>query len=249
MQQTKLLLDSIKQVLKIRGITYRELAQRMQISEASVKRLFSKRTVSLERLEEICDIVDLDFLELATLAKQNGERQSRALSVEQEIILAQDHKLMVFLYFIHHGWSLPYIIEEYDISASEATRMLVRLDRLGIIELHPENKFRLLISKNALWHKKGPIWNTYLEKVTEDFMAHEFNLSNERLVFTTGQFTRKSLDIIEKKLDDFIESFNRLAEEDAVVPLKERRSTGLFIAFRPWVFSLISGLRRVKRRG
>ncbi|WP_027362968.1 helix-turn-helix domain-containing protein [Desulfospira joergensenii] len=248
MQQTKLLLNSIKQVLKIRGITYRDLAERMQISEASVKRLFSKHTVSLARLEEICNIVDLDFYELATLAKRNSEKPSRALSFEQECILAQDHKLMVFLYFIIHGWPLPYIIEEYDISASEATRMLVQLDRLGIIELHPENKFRLLISKNVLWHKKGPIWNTYLEKVTEDFMEHDFRHANERLLFTTGQFTRKSLDIIEKKLDDFIKTFNRLAEEDAGLPLKDRRSTGLFIAFRPWVFSLISGLRRIKRR-
>ena len=79
-------------------------------------------------------------------------------------------------------------------------------------------------------------------------MAHDFSLSNEKLVFTTGQFTGKSLDIIEKKLKDLIKTFNRLAEEDSAFPLKERRSTGLFIAFRPWVFSLISGLRRVKRR-
>lgn len=247
MQQTQFIIKAIKQVLKNKEITYKDLAQIMQISEASVKRLFSKHTISLKRLEIICDIIDLDFYELAIMAKQSRENNLNILSVEQECVLAENHKLVVFLYFIVHGWSLPYIISEYDISESEATGMLLELDKLGIIELFPENKFRLLISKNVLWNKKGPIWNKYLDKVADDFMDHNFDRANERMVFCTGQFSRESLDIIEKKLDDFIENFNQLAIEDTLVPIKNRHSTGIFIAFRPWVFSLISGLRKKKK--
>ena len=249
MQQTKIILNSIKRVLKIKGLTYKDLADKMELSEASVKRLFSKQTISLKRLEEICNIVNLDFYELAVMAKIESNKKSKTLSIEQECVLAGNNKLLIFLYFIVHGWSLPYIIEEYDISESEATHMLLKLDQLGIIELHPENKFRLLISKNGLWHKKGPIWNQYLEMVTDDFINHEFDQTNERLAFSTGQFTNKSLDIIQKKLDAFLETFNELASEDALLPIKNRFSTGVFIAFRPWVFSLISGLQRKKRSG
>ncbi len=246
MQQTNLIIKSLKKILKAKGFTYKDLADKMEISEASVKRLFSKQTVSLKRLEEICDILHFDFYELAVMAKMNRKGDFKTLSIEQEYVLADNHKLMVFLYFITHGWSLSYIIDEYDISELEATRMFLELDRLGIIELHSDNKFRLLISKNVLWHKKGPIWNKYLEMVTDDFMNHEFDRSNERLLFDTGQFTNKSLDIIQKKLDDFLLTFSELASEDSLLPIKNRNSTGIFIAFRPWVFSLISGLRKKK---
>ncbi len=64
--------DSIKQVLKIWGTTYRDLAERMQMSEASIKRLFSKHAVSLTRLEEICEILDLDFTDRNFLFYRKG---------------------------------------------------------------------------------------------------------------------------------------------------------------------------------
>ena len=247
MQQTKILLKTIKKILKNKNLTYKDLSEKMNLSESSIKRLFSKNALSLERLEEICDIIDIDFYELIIIAHKDSQNSAKMLSLEQERILAQNYKLLIFLYFIVHGWSLSYIIEEYDISESEAIKMLLELDKLGIIELHSENRFRLLISKNILWHQKGPIWNEYLEMVTNDFIDHNFDQSDERLIFNTGQFSSESLAIIERKLDAFIDAFNELASKDALLPIKNRFSTGLFIAFRPWVFSLISGLRRKKR--
>ena len=45
------LISTLKRVLKTRGVTYADLAERIALSEASVKRLFSQGTFTLERLE------------------------------------------------------------------------------------------------------------------------------------------------------------------------------------------------------
>ena len=51
MDQTAKLLDTLKAYLKSRDITYRNLAQRLKLSESSIKRVFSEKTLSLKRLE------------------------------------------------------------------------------------------------------------------------------------------------------------------------------------------------------
>ncbi|QKQ27496.1 hypothetical protein [Candidatus Reidiella endopervernicosa] len=43
MSQTNALLATLKRALRMRGITYRQLAETLEMSEASIKRLFSKK--------------------------------------------------------------------------------------------------------------------------------------------------------------------------------------------------------------
>lgn len=244
MSQTTELLDTLKQYLKAKNITYRRLAQEIGLSETSIKRLFSEESFSLRRLEEVCKILDLDIYDLSLMARRKRQRSTNSLSIEQERILVGDERLLTFLYFLINGWPLSLITEQYDITEQEATRLLIKLDRLKLIELYPENRFRLLVSKNIFWRKHGPLWKHYQKKVFEDFIRHPFDQPNDRLEFSPGQLSEASLRLILKKIDELVRQFNELAEMDADLPLKGRYSTGLVIGFRPWVFSMIADLRR-----
>ena len=51
MAQTTALIDALKQVLKEQSITYRQVAEHLDMSLASVKRLFSEKQFSLKRLD------------------------------------------------------------------------------------------------------------------------------------------------------------------------------------------------------
>jgi len=50
------LVDTLKRILKGRGITYATVAAGLGLSEASVKRMFSRRDLTLQRLEDVCRI-------------------------------------------------------------------------------------------------------------------------------------------------------------------------------------------------
>lgn len=244
MNRTDSLVKTLKKYLKAKGLTYKQLAEEMELSEASVKRLFSKQTFSLERLEAVCRVLNIDFYDLALMDRERNQKTAKKLTIDQEQILVEDEKLLIFLYFLINGWTVQLIIEEYDYSEAEAVKMLIRLETLGILELHPNNHVRMLISKNEFWQTNGPLWQAYREIFIEDFMDSAFGLPNERLVFTPGQFSEGSLKIIRKKIDNLVKEYNRLAEMDAALPLKGRHSTGLFIGFRSWVFTRIANLRR-----
>jgi len=240
------MLEALKKYLKAKGMTYHQLATLMGLSETSIKCLFSQQNLSLKRLEEICKILDLELYDLALMARQQSRNAANVLSMDQEKALADDPKLMALFYFLINGWSVAHIVAEYDIAEEESTRLLVRLDRLGLLELHPNNRVRLRVNKNIFWRKNGPLWSLYFKTILEDFMNHAFDLPNDRLLFSPGVLSESSLKAILKKIDRLFRQFNDLAEMDAALPLKGRYSAGLFIEFRPWVFSMLTDLRKQK---
>ena len=247
MNRTAALLETLKKYLKAKGMTYKQLADEMKLSEASVKRMFSKHRFSLSRLDEICRVLDIDFYDLVLMDKQRNQRSADTLTNAQEESLLKDDKLWIFLYFLLNGWSVSQVVEDYQYSEPEAVRMLGKLERLGLLEVHPYNRVRLLIPTNAFWQNNGPLWQATHQMFIDDFMDSSFNLPNERLEFIPGQFSEASLKIIRKKIENLVKEYNQLAEMDSSLPIKGRYSTGLFIGFRPWVYSVIADLRRRRK--
>lgn len=65
------IIEVLKRTLKSRGITYRDLARRIGLSEASVKRIFSAETFTLERLETICMAMGMSMSEIVRMASES----------------------------------------------------------------------------------------------------------------------------------------------------------------------------------
>lgn len=244
MNETSKILDTLKKYLKAKGITYRELGEKLELSESTIKRLFSEESISLKRLESICDVLELEFYELAKMSKNRDGENSEILSIEQERHLANHPKLLMFFYLIISGWPVSLISEEYEFTQLEISKFLLELDQLGVIELHSNNRVRLIVSQNVFWRKDGPLWKIYESRVRNEFLNYPFNLSNERLTFGTGKLSENSFKIILREIDKLSRRYNELADMDSSLPISGRYSTGLMIAFRPWVLSIISELRR-----
>jgi transcriptional regulator with XRE-family HTH domain len=129
MNRTAALVETLKKYLKAKGMTYKQLADELKLSEASVKRMFSKQRFSLSRLDEICRILDIDFYDLVLMDKQRNQQPIDRLTNEQEESLLKDEKLWIFLYFLLNGWTVKQIVEDYQYAESEAIQMLAKLDK------------------------------------------------------------------------------------------------------------------------
>lgn len=243
-QQTAQLLDTLKQYLKAKGVTYKTIANEMELSETSIKRLFHKKSFSMERLEAICRIVDLDLYDLVIMARKTRHQNDQKLTIEQERTLAANERLTIFFYFLMNGWSVSEIVANYEFSENQAQKHLIELDKTGLIELHPRNQFRILISGNIFWNREGPLWDAYKTAFANDLLDHPFDMPNHRLELCPGVLSGDSFRIILRKVDALVAQYNELAEMDAAIPLKNRYSTGLFICLRPWFYSGIAKLRR-----
>ncbi len=243
MSQAIQLINTLKKCLKAKGMTYRQVAQALELSEASVKRLFSEQSFSLKRLEEICNLLDLNFYDLIKLST-NSEDDYSLLNLEQELALLENPKLLVYAYLLVNGRDPASIVNDYDISEEESLRFLLELDKLRIIELYPDNRIRLLVGKNVAWRKDGPLARTYGKRIRTEFMDAAFDQEDEWLAFETGKLSEGSRSVVIKKINRLLKEYLDLTEIDKALPQERSQNTGLLIAFRPWIFSLITAYKR-----
>ena len=173
--RTRQIVDSVKRVLKQRGLTYRDLAQQLELSESTVKQMFANANFNLHRLDRICDILDTDIQNLLTIASEH-EGRLHSLTVEQESALISEEKLLIVAYCLVTHWSLEEILQRYQINETEIITLLAKLDRMGLIELQPNNRVRLLISNNFKWQINGPIEKYFRTQVQTEFFNTSFSV-------------------------------------------------------------------------
>lgn len=243
MTQTARFINALKKCLKAKGMTYRQLGDALNLSEASIKRLFSEQTFSIKRLEEICDILDLSLYDIAKISA-DAETGPSVLNMEQEQALSENPKRLVYFYLLLSGRDPESIITDYDVSEEESLRFLLELDRMELIELHPGNKVRLRTQKNIQWRKDGPIRSRYESLIIKEFLNAPFDPQENRLRFETGKLSDASQSVMAKKIDRLIREYIELTEIDQALPHEKSRNTGLMIAFRPWVFSMMDDFKR-----
>ncbi len=122
MADSRTLLKHLKARLREQGITYRELAQRLRLSEPTVKRDLSRGRFSLQRLDRICEVLNLtleELLEAPTRAPPLTE-----LSAEQEQAIVSKPKLLLVAYLTANDWKFQEIVTTFQISASELIDIL-----------------------------------------------------------------------------------------------------------------------------
>ena len=245
MAQTLQLIDTLKKALKAHGLTYADVATHLQLSEASVKRLFSEKSFSLKRLEEICQLMDLEISDLVQMMNERaGASAISALSIEQEKEIAGDLELLLVTVCVLNRWTLEEIVEYFHLSETQCIKHLAKLDRLKMIELLPKNRVKLLIARNFKWQDNGPIQRFFLEKIEAEFFATRFEREHERLIVINGMLAETSNAVFQRKMEHLAREFDELNDDDARLPLGERQGTTVVLAMRPWNFGLFAPLRK-----
>ena len=89
MNQTHSIHATLKKLMRSQGRTYADAAGVLNLSEASIKRLFSQHALSLSRLESICNWLHVDIHDLVKMSREQ-EPLTTELSEEQEAEFLED---------------------------------------------------------------------------------------------------------------------------------------------------------------
>jgi len=241
MTQVESLIHALKQVLKGRGVTYAELARRLEISESSVKRLLSRGGLTLERLEQICACLDTDFLELAK-RMQREQAEPRDLSLQQEQALADDAQLLALAYHLVNGWTPARLRKTYGMSEAALTGALAKLDRLGLIDYMPGGAVKVKVARNLKWRPDGPLHRRYTQQALSEFFASSFGGKDARLRFMAREMSLDSMGRVLRQLDRLAAEFEELADLDQGLRDDARVNVGFVLGLRPWTFSVLTTL-------
>ena len=243
MSTTADLVAVVKKELKAAQMTYADLARALGMAESSVKRMLAKGDMPLSRVDAICRALKLDFAELA---RRVADEQPllKELTAEQERAVVQDEKLLLVAINVLSGWTLEQMTAAYRLSVAEVIKYLARLDRIGIIELKPLNRYRLKVSKTFRWRAHGPVMQYFREHVVLDYFGGGFERQGEHLQLVHGTISRALAPAFVERLQRLAQDFAQQHQTDQKLKAAAVEGYTLVLAMRRWELEAFARLRR-----
>ena len=248
MALTTALIEVFKCELKSRDITYADVAKKLGLSEASIKRMFSAKDFMLSRLDDICEFAGIEFADLAR-AVEARDTLLLQLTLEQEKELANDVKLMLAAVASIYHLTFEQITQSYQFTGAELTGLLARLDKLKIIEMQPNNRIKPLVAKAFTWLPQGPIQMLFYAQAQADFFRSRFDGPGEALVFASGRLSPAASTQLAGRLKRTVQEFRDAHHEDLKLPLDKRPVMSILLALRQWELGAFRQLRRSAGKG
>ena len=238
------LVTVLKKELKSAQMTYADLALALSLAESSVKRMLSKGDMPLSRIDEICRALKLDFAELA---KRVADMQPlvTSLTLHQEKAVVADKKLLLVAICVLSQWTLEQITTSYRISDAQCIKYLAQLDRIGIIELKPLNRYRLKLAKTFRWRPHGAVMHYFRDNALLDYFSGGFDGDGEGLLLVHGSISHGLAPSFMERMQRVAQDFAQQHQADQKFDAKNRGGYTLVLAMRSWEFEAFTNLRRI----
>ncbi|QBE64383.1 helix-turn-helix domain-containing protein [Pseudoduganella lutea] len=243
MTSSVMLVNGLKRELKARGVTYAELARRIGMSEASVKRMFAQRSLTLQRLDEILAAAGIDLLDL-TRSALDAPKLVAQLTHAQEEELIGDPKLLLVAVAALNGLPVDEIVATFTLTEAQTVKYLLRLDRIGFLVLKPNNRVKLLVARTFDWIPNGPIQTWFRREAAGDYLDARFDGEGEALRLVSVMLSPASTGALLARLRQVADDFSQQHQADARLPYAERQSVTFLLAARPWMPEAFAALQR-----
>ena len=237
------LISALKKELKTAQMTYADLARALGMAESSVKRMLAKGDMPLSRIDAICRVLKLDFSELAQRVAEMRPLLAELTETQEKAVVA-DKKLMLCAICVLSQWTLEQITSSYRLSEAEGVKYLVQLDRIGIIELKPLNRYRLKLAKTFRWRPHGPVMDYFRDNALRDYFSGGFDGEGEGLQLVHGSISRSLAPSFLERMQRVAQDFAQQHQTDQKLAEKDRGGYTLLLAMRSWEFEAFAALRR-----
>jgi transcriptional regulator with XRE-family HTH domain len=242
MAQRQLIVTELKRLLREKGLTYADVAKKVDLSVASVKRLFATGDFSLARVDDICHLLQIELTDLLARARDRPTTSQLTLAQEQEIVA--DPKLFLIAWLVINRTSLTDIAAAYRFTEREVLRYFIKLDRLKVIELQPGNHVRLLVNRHFSWRTGGPVQRLIHERILREFTSNHFTGPDEEFFFHGAELSDAGLIDLKRALQNAARQCAEIIEHDRG-PRTDRHGAAFVLALRRWNYSGFKQFERI----
>lgn len=243
MSTTADLVTVLKKELKAARMTYADLAAKLGMAESSVKRMLAKGDMPLSRIDAICRALKLDFADLARRIADTQPLLAELAEAQEKAVVA-DKKLLLTAICVLSQWTLEQITSSYRLSEAECIKYLAQLDRIGIIELKPLNRYRLKLAKTFRWRPHGAVMDYFRENALLDYFSGGFDGAGEGMLLVHGSISRGLAPSFLERMQRVAQDFAQQHQSDQKLGEKDREGYTLLLAMRSWEFEAFAALRR-----
>ena len=143
--EAKALLAALKQLLKERRIGYQAIADSLEVSLPTVKRMLNKSNLPVDRLFAICRIAQIDPVDVFARAAKAHPQHTIITAEQDELFFEKPEFFTYFWKLANEGLTPDEIAASENLSQRATQRYLAGLERVGLIERDTGNKIRMLV--------------------------------------------------------------------------------------------------------
>jgi DNA-binding Xre family transcriptional regulator len=164
---------AIKQVMKNKGFTYHNLADHLEVSHATVKRILTSEEMGLSRLFQICEFLNLALSELVTFAANQVEEREVSFTNEQELFLAGDPRYYLYLSSLYSGQTPQQIAKKYNLDLPSQDKYVRRLEQHELVRVTSKGVVKPTHVHMPNWRRSGPMAEFHVMGLIKSF-SHFF---------------------------------------------------------------------------
>jgi transcriptional regulator with XRE-family HTH domain len=219
-QSIRVCLDSIKNALKNKGISYSEVALRLQVSEMTVKRTLNQTDISLKRLMQLSDIAEIKVEELLKNASHSPAKHTFFTDKQDYAFAQYPHLWSFFSELFINAKSVDEIADEYELDSLSVYLYLQALETIELINLDTDNKFQFLV-KPPLGHKFDSL--VIKQNATAIFSdAQEMLTKQQKDLFLLIKPLRLPISLFNKLVEELTSVIDRFSEISEMYPREEK---------------------------
>lgn len=141
---TSKVLKVLKSELRKNKITYNQVAVRLNMTEAGVKKLFSKEDISLKKIDAICDLLNMSVFEMLKSAENEDVEAVKFNDVQVKFFLSRPQFFHFFMKLAYEQKNPTQIQKDFGLSSKSISLYLKKLEDLGLIKRHPYEHNQIL---------------------------------------------------------------------------------------------------------
>jgi len=238
--QSARLIETLKSLFRSHGLRQADIAAALKLSRTTLKRRLSGQGLTIDLLEALCELVDVTLAELVELAAVNQDKRMKRLSLEQENALHADVRLGFIFTRLREGWSAAEIQRECRIAEAPLVGYLVRLEKLGLIDLLPGNRVRLHTVRDIDWRKHGPMWHSVDRYLSDIFSMMDSDDTDLARRVAVVKLTPASVAQLDEMFHHLQMEIRRLAHQDRSAVPDAKSWYAVLMGARPFEMDLDS---------
>jgi DNA-binding Xre family transcriptional regulator len=220
--QIRTVVSALKKIIKKKGLTYKDVALKLKLSEQTIKRFFTDDDVSLSRLADICELVDVPLDELFSAALKQKTPAYR-LTVAQEEFLVEHPGLFGLYSKLAEGMKTQEIRRRFGISESTMRQSLRLLEKGKLLERGVGDCIKLLNKGNHSWVMGGPLQKKFLlEREVAFTHKHVGEVAQTGKLATEVYLNSSEYELRPETWSDFVSGVSKAVNDVHEQSLRER---------------------------
>lgn len=213
---SRIVLELLKEALKKRKMTYKELADRLGLTEAGIKKQFQSSDISLNRINRICDLLNISVFSLLEEARLKPIRELKLNQIQENYFIKNPKLFIFFLKLSEEKGDAEKVNLELKMNAQETWKALKGLDDIGLIKLHPKNRIELVHGSLLTISNKSPAMKQISKRLAQNYIERHSQQADpsKELKISLLKLSKKNAEQLKIDLNKTHEFYLRQSEFD-----------------------------------